>query len=195
MDEIWKDIPNYPGYQASTLGRIRTHNKTTYTQKHGVRHWKDRILKFKPNEIRPNCKQGIGYRVSLWKNGKAKDYLVARIIATTFLENLIDTEMTVNHKDGNRLNNHVSNLEWMTRGDNVRHAFENNLHTCQTPVCIVNKQTGSKATFRSMAQAGLFFGNNGGYISGILQKGKNKFHKLGVEYEIFQEDKQWRGKE
>ena len=47
--EIWKDIPRYPGYQAPNLGRIRTHNKTTYTERHGERHWKDRILKFKPS--------------------------------------------------------------------------------------------------------------------------------------------------
>lgn len=184
MEEIWKDIPNYPGYQASTLGNIRTHNKTTYTTKHGVRHWKDRILKFKPNKISPKTKKGTGYRVSLWKNGKVKDFLVARIIATTFLEDLIDTKMTVNHKDGNRLNNCISNLEWVSIGDNVRHAFENNLNTCQTEVCIINTQTGSKATFRSMAQAGMFFNSSDGYISGILKKGKNKFHKLGIEYEI-----------
>ena len=35
MKEIWKDIPNYKGYQASSLGRIRTYNKITYTKLHG----------------------------------------------------------------------------------------------------------------------------------------------------------------
>ena len=100
QNEIWKDIPNYPGYQASNLGRIRTHNKITYTKRHGERHWKDKILSFKPStSSRKNIKQGMGYRVDLWKNGKPKTLLVARIIATTFLENLIDTKMTVNHKN------------------------------------------------------------------------------------------------
>ena len=44
--EMWKDIPNYEGiYQASTFGRIRTcEGKTTYTKRHGIRHWKQRIL-------------------------------------------------------------------------------------------------------------------------------------------------------
>ena len=53
MEEIWKDIPNYKGYQASSLfvGLIPflcVHNKITYTERHGYRHWKDRILSFKP---------------------------------------------------------------------------------------------------------------------------------------------------
>ena len=118
--EIWKDIPRYPGYQASNLGRIRTHNKITYTELHGERHWKDRILKFKPS-----APKGIGYRISLWKDGKSKDYLVARLIATTFLEDLINTDMTVNHKNGNRLDNRIENLEWLSRADNIRYGFQN----------------------------------------------------------------------
>ena len=84
MEEIWKDIKGYSGYQVSNLGRVRTHNKTTYTEKHGERHWKNRILKFKPDyNSRYKEKQGTGYRVTLWKNGKGKDYLVARLVATT----------------------------------------------------------------------------------------------------------------
>ena len=99
-NEIWKDIPNYSGYQASNLGRIRTYNKVTYTKMHGERHWKDRILSFKPStSSRKNINQGMGYRVDLWKDGKPKTLLVARLVATTFLENLIDTKMTVNHKN------------------------------------------------------------------------------------------------
>lgn len=126
MEEIWKDIPNYKGYQASNLGRIRTHNKITYTKKHGYRHWKDRILCFKPSTTwNQKSKQGMGYRVDLWKNGKPKTLLVARLIATTFIEDLIDTKMTVNHKNGNRLDNRVENLEWLSRADNIRYGFQN----------------------------------------------------------------------
>lgn len=137
MEEIWKDIPGYKGYQASSLGRIRTHNKITYTKKHGYRHWKDKIMKFKPSTYgNKSTKQGIGYRITLWKDGKSKDFLVARIIATTFLENLIETKMTVNHKNGNRLDNRVSNLEWLSRKDNIRYGFENG----QYPQAKANKK-------------------------------------------------------
>lgn len=169
MQEIWKDIPNYEGlYQASNKGQIRTHkDKVTYTKRHGKRHWKQRVLK-------PKSKNSIiGYRVTLWKDGKGKDYLVARLVGTTFLENLIDTNMTINHKDGNRLNNHVDNLEWLSRADNIRHGFENDLYK-QTHIKITNKQTNEEHEFRSMSVASKFIGRNHGYISNNLKKGKHE---------------------
>ena len=61
MEEIWKDIPNYNGYQVSNLGKIRTFNKVTYTKKHGKRQWKNRVLKYKFKSYSP------GFRVDLWK--------------------------------------------------------------------------------------------------------------------------------
>lgn len=45
--EEWLDISNYQGYQVSNLGRVKTHNKITHTEKHGNRYWKDKILKQK----------------------------------------------------------------------------------------------------------------------------------------------------
>lgn len=62
----------------------------------------------------------------MWKDGKPKDFLVARLIATTFLEDLLETKMTVNHKDGNRLNNNVENLEWLSLADNIKYGFQYN---------------------------------------------------------------------
>lgn len=181
--EEWRDIRGYEGYQVSNLGRVRTHNKTTYTKRHGTRHWKDRILAFKPStSSSQKSKQGMGYRVDLWKNGKPKTLLVARLVATTFLEDLIDTNMTVNHKDGNRLNNNVENLEWVTIKDNVIHAFETNLQTTQKHIAIINTKTGAKARFRSMSQAGMFFGNSHGFISAIIKNGQNTFRKNDVIY-------------
>lgn len=126
MEEIWKDIKGYSGYQVSNLGRVRTHNKITYTKRHGERHWKDRILKFKPPTTKnQRSKQGMGYRVDLWKNGKPKSLLVARLVLSTFTETDIDTKLTVNHKDGDRLNNNINNLEWLTRKDNILYGYQN----------------------------------------------------------------------
>lgn len=126
MEEIWKDIKGYSGYQVSNLGRVRTHNKITYTKIHGERHWKDRILKFKPPTTKnQRSKQGMGYRVDLWKNGKPKSLLVARLVLSTFTETDINTKLTVNHKDGNRLNNNINNLEWLTRKDNILYGYQN----------------------------------------------------------------------
>ena len=80
-NEVWKDIPDYEGlYEASSFGRIRTkEGKTTFTQKRGIRHWKSRIMKGRGNNY------STGSRVGLWKNGKVKDWLVARLVAITFL--------------------------------------------------------------------------------------------------------------
>ena len=117
MREVWKDVKGYEGiYEVSTLGRVRTHkDKTTFTEKHGVRKWKQRILKAK------KCKQN-SHRVDLWKGGVNKTWLVHRLVALAFIPNTNNLE-TVNHIDGNRLNNCADNLEWLSHGDNIRHAF------------------------------------------------------------------------
>ena len=183
MEEIWKDIPNYNGYQVSNLGRVRTHNKITFTKKHGLRHWKDRILSFKPfTNSNQKSKQGMGYRVDLWKDGKPKTLLVARLVATTFLENLIDTNMTVNHKDGNRLNNCVNNLEWMTLADNIRYGFENNQYPQKSLVLYNSKE---RIDFNSQTKASLFLGRNKGYICSCVKYNRNAVsRKTNIEYKI-----------
>lgn len=183
MEEIWRDIPGYEGYQASTLGRIRTHNKVTYTKKHGRRCWKDRILKFKPStSSRANIQQGTGYRISLWKDGKCKDYLVARLIATTFLENLINTKATVNHKNGNRLDNRIENLEWLSLAENIRYGFENGQYK-QYKTILYNDS--EKYEFRSQSQASLFLGRGVNYIWNCVKNKKiAKSKNTGIEYII-----------
>lgn len=181
-EEIWKDIKGYQGYQVSNLGRVRTHNKTTYTEKHGIRQWQDRILHFKPStSSRANIKQGMGYRVSLWKNGKCKDFLVARLVATTFLEDLIDTNMTVNHKDGNRLNNKVENLEWLSRSDNIKYGFENGQYR-QDKTILYNENESYE--FKSKSEAARFLQRSKTYILDCYKKNKKAISKSGTKYNI-----------
>lgn len=69
-----------------------------------------------------------GY-VQTWltQNSKTKYRFIHRLVADTFI--VKDSEnLEVNHKDGNKLNNHVSNLEWVTRHENIRHGFNNGLY-------------------------------------------------------------------
>lgn len=185
MQEIWKDIPDYKGYQASNLGRIRSYNKVTYTKKHGIRHWKNRILKFKPSTINSNSKQGAGYRVSLWKDGKHKDFLVARLIATTFLENLINTKMTVNHKNGNRLDNRVENLEWLSLSDNIKYGFKNNQFP-QKNVKIKKNNTNEILEFKSMSQVNIFLKQHKSYLTECIKYNRKIFDKDKNEYELIE---------
>lgn len=68
-----------------------------------------------------------GYkRVSLWKHGKGKHFLIHRLVASAFIPNPLNLQM-VNHKDGNKLNNEMDNLEWSNASHNVRHAYEHKL--------------------------------------------------------------------
>lgn len=175
MQEEWRDIKGYEGlYQASSFGRVRTvEGKTTFSQKHGVRHWKSRIMKGRGNN------PVTGARVSLWRNGKKKDFLVARIIAYTFLGEPEDG-FTVNHIDGNRLNNKVENLEWLSLADNIRHGFETGLYTSQKPVILTKGNV--EYRFRSMAQCDEFLGRGHGYTSLVLKRGGIIKDTTGIVY-------------
>ena len=173
----WKNIPNYEGiYEASTDGRIRSvDGKTTFTVWHGIRHWEQRELS-----------QGwhkSGYMVTLYKDGKPNKQLVARLIATTFLENLINTEMTVNHIDGNRRNNHISNLEWLTRADNIKHGFDTGLYSCKKPISISSENHEVKL-FTSMAETSRYLGRDSRYISAQLKNKRAIYSIDGTEYLI-----------
>lgn len=67
------------------------------------------------------------YQVVLMKDNIAKTHLVHRLVAETFIDNPLGLEQ-VNHKDGNKQNNNVSNLEWCSKKYNTQHAFNNNLN-------------------------------------------------------------------
>lgn len=161
----------FPGYQVSNLGRIRTHNKITYTELRGFRHWKDRIMKQKVDKYN-------NWRVCIWKDGKEYTFLVARLVADAFCGEYRDTDLTVNHIDGNRLNNRADNLEWMTRADNIRDGYRMGLYSIYKQDCSLVDGDGNIYYFNSMADASRFIGWNNHYIrsnfkNGMILKGPN----------------------
>jgi len=85
--------------------------------------------------------------IDIWENNTGRKLYVHRILCLTFLRNP-ENKRTVNHKDGNKLNNCVSNLEWATDSENIQHAHNNGL----------NK--GSKKVFSSTIEKAseMFFG-------------------------------------
>lgn len=109
-ESMWKDIKGYEGhYQVSDDGRVRS-------------------LKSKEPLVMKPHPAGRGYEtVCLCKNGNAKHAYIHRLVAEIFLENP-ENKPTVNHKDGNRLNNHVDNLEFMTYSENNQHAYDHEIH-------------------------------------------------------------------
>jgi len=175
--EEWRDIPGYRRiYQVSNTGKVRTHeNKTTHTERHGVRKWKQRELKQKVST--DNC-----HRVSLWKDNIEKTCLVHRLVAFAFIERP-EGKHYINHKDGNRSNNHVDNLEWCDHQEDNNHAFDNGLMTSNVEIVLMNNSTRELAHFRSMAKASEYLGFKKTYLSAALKKGKNvvKNHSVFVK--------------
>lgn len=167
MEEIWEDIPNYNGYQVSNFGRVRTHNKITKTNKHGLRRWKDRILKFKVSTNKYGRKD---CRVELWNNGTHKTYLVARLVAFTFYNEPLESKLTVNHIDGNSLNNNINNLEIITRKENIQHAFKNELYSNMIKIKIIDKSNHKESVFSCLNQANKYINKSNSYLSAKIKK-------------------------
>jgi hypothetical protein len=121
MEEIWKDVVGFEGlYKVSNLGNVIGIGKSWVCGMY------DSII-VKPESIRKQSTDTGGYKqVWLCKDGKAKNYLVHRLVAKTFLENP-ENKKDINHKNGNKTDNGLDNLEWCTRSENVLHAFKNDL--------------------------------------------------------------------
>lgn len=105
--EEWKSIPGYEGlYEVSSYGRVRS-LEISYVRKDGRMYHKPEIILSPKNN-------GKGYfTVCLYKNKTHKYYLIHRLVALTFIPNP-DNLPCVNHKDEDKTNNRVDNLEWCT---------------------------------------------------------------------------------
>lgn len=118
MEQIkWKPVKGFEDfYEVSEDGRIKTIERVITLPSHSYLK-KERIL--------TQFKDGRGYmHVKLYDGkGKPKSLCIHRIVASTFILNDDKTKLEVNHIDGNKSNNCVSNLEWCTRGENIKHAY------------------------------------------------------------------------
>lgn len=166
-EEEWRPIPGYEGlYDASSNGRIRSHpGKTTSNSRFRRRVWKSRIMKPK-YPLSSKRKDG---RVSLWKDGVHKDFLVSRLVAMAWL-GVPTEETTVNHIDGDYTNNSVNNLEWTPLSDNIRKGFDLGLYdSIKKPVNLVSMSCYVRS-FKSMEDATRWLGRGHGYISNAIKK-------------------------
>ena len=115
MEEIWRDIPQYEGmYQVSSKGRVRSLDRTLLTA-NGEHKMKGRVLS-------PNVNNSGYYYVTLSKDRRHWCAKVHRLVATAFIPNP-DNLPEVNHRDGNKLNCCIENLEWCNHSDNHKHSF------------------------------------------------------------------------
>lgn len=125
LDEIWRDVPGFECFfEVSNLGNVCTCDKLLMSRGGKTMLIKGFLLS---KNIRGGNRRSGGYHyVHLCARSVGRNYLVHRLVAMAFLPNP-GNKREVNHKDGNPLNNHVDNLEWSTRKENARHAYDTGL--------------------------------------------------------------------
>nr|DAK76774.1 MAG TPA: homing endonuclease [Bacteriophage sp.] len=135
MREIFKEIHDYEGfYEISNCGRVKS-----------LMEWNGHIHRKRetPTYVTPTD-NGNGYLiVGLRKFGKRKNFYVHRLVAEHFLE-IEKSRTVVNHKDFNRKNNEVSNLEWCTQKENTNYSSVNMRHSRN----ICTSKTGHKYIYK-----------------------------------------------
>ena len=169
MQEIWKCIGGYEGlYEVSNTGKVRSIYRKIKI-KNGYRILVGKELK----QVVVNNYMNV----TLCKNGKGKNNFVHRLVAKEFIENE-NCFPQVNHKDENKHNNNVSNLEWCTEKYNSNYGNRNykistNVKSCRKIVMI--SEDGDRKYFDSITKAGKEFANKNGNssISDCLS-GRNK---------------------
>jgi|AGFT01.1.fsa_nt_gi NUMOD4 motif./HNH endonuclease. len=103
----WKVLKENSNYEVSEFGDVRTR---------------------KTGRIRKQATDKDGYSIlQLWFEGQGKNCKAHRLVALNFLPPAAPNQTVVNHKDGNKQNNHYSNLEWATVQENTKHAADNGL--------------------------------------------------------------------
>lgn len=175
--EEWRVVDGYEQYEVSNTGKVRSLNY--------LGHGKVQFLSL--------CNDGKGYlQCNLWKNNTIRSFKVHRLVANAFLPK-VDGKNEVNHIDGNKNNNDVSNLEWVTREENLRHEHESGLgdkakeglRRCSVakrlPIIVTEISTGESVMFESIHEASRKLNLSATKIVRCL-KGKAKTHK-GYTYQ------------
>jgi len=182
-EEIWKDIEGYENlYQISNKGRVKSLNYN--------RTGKEKILKLQKSSL----KRAQYFNINLRKDGKVKQYLVHRLVALTFLPNP-NNYPCVNHKDENKQNNCLSNLEFCsykynnnygTSKERARLKRINNPKTSK-PVKCLDLETNKETIYPSIHEAGRQLGIKFQSIHQYLRKEKtykNRYIFTEIEKEI-----------
>ena len=118
MEEVWKAIPGYEGYyEISNTGKVRSLTRV-------IMRSDGKKLPIIGKELKQYIGKDGYYKVRLCKDGVMTNFPVHRLVALTFISNP-DKLPCVNHKNENRLNNNIDNLEWCTYEYNNNYGTRN----------------------------------------------------------------------
>jgi hypothetical protein len=163
MKEIWKDIKGFEGkYQISNIGRVKSIRISPKNKKGNL------IMKTNKDSRGYNC-------IGLWKdfdNKLKKQNRPYKLVAIHFLENP-NNYKCVNHKDGNKLNDNVNNLEWCSHSQNIKHAWDNNLTRGNTGK-ICKKHKGKKDKRTKLVKDDILY----------ILKSKNTIKNLSIKFNV-----------
>lgn len=126
--EIWKDIPGFEGYyQVSNLGNIKSLDRITPAKN---RWGQDNPRRYKGKPLKPQCSKVGYYVVKLNMRKFSRSYFIHHLVMKSFIPNPDPLRLSnINHKDGNKINNRLENLEWCTPEQNTRHGIKMGLTT------------------------------------------------------------------
>lgn len=178
MSEVaWKSIPGYEGYyEVSSSGLIRS-SQNRVVKNNGFLG--DRILR--ERQIHPVVGKDGRERVVLCKDGVKKGDLLARLVALTWVNGYREG-LTVNHINGNRRDNRIENLEWITREDNIRHGFQTGLYKSKLrSVALKPKDAIDPFNFPSLSAASRWLGHRDGYLSNHIKKCEKRARPLMLD--------------
>lgn len=182
MSETWRVSSINDGYEVSSFGRIRSRERfVDYRSSHRACSYRKKL---KPQMLRSFISKSTGYmQVRLGKSGRQS---VHRLVALEFCQGFSD-ELIVNHKNGVRDDNRAENLEWVTPGENIAHAFRElgrkptflnqfgHSHSTSKPVISTCMTTGEDRYYECAHDA-----RHEGFDSGSISRccnGKIRHHK------------------
>lgn len=171
MTEIWKDIAGYEGlYQVSNLGRIRNNSFV----------------------LKPSTQLGYNY-VGLWKDNKCKRFRVHRLVAQAFIPNPLNLPQ-INHKDEDKTNNCIDNLEWCTQKYNNSYGTktkkqlqtykEHNTSNAEKEVVMLSLGGEIVNVYKSLSEASRQTGLSLGNLSEVCNKKPHRLTLGGYKWEF-----------
>ncbi len=182
MEEIWKDIIGFEGlYQISNIGRVKSMQKTWKCGYNSIRAKSETILKV--------CTSTQYHCVSLHKGtGNRKFTHLHKLLAIHFIPNP-ENKKEVNHKNGNKHDNRIENLEWASSSENRQHAFDTGLkvspkgrnHHAAKPIMVVFVKQCKTVTFPTIISAVKEMGIGETCIRGNLH-GRQRSWKYKFQY-------------